>query len=233
MKEVRGIPYRYTLYYPFPILASLTVFFTFLFLSHYRFILGPKGRRSLGLFHIGRKTKILAPLFCVVIILFSFSYIRLVDSPLISSPLERYADELYWIHNNFNPKMTIICVGNYIYNPPAIYESEVAWVQAITDSYIYVGRIADLLSGNPDNVTYPWVSSPPINNNTVSEFTILVLSRELHPAYYSIDSLEMQILQKVHSNVYELKPLTSVEESSWLASWYLSSYLGNLSVIKQ
>ena len=224
--------YRYTLYYPFPILASFAIFFALLLLSRRTLALWPNHSRFLSRFRVSQRTKLLVPLSCVIIVLFSFSYIRLIYSPLISSPLERYADELYWIHSNFNPKTTIVCVGDYIYNPPVIYESEVAWVQAITDSYIYVGRIADLLSGIPDNATYPWVSSAPLADRPIDGFTILVLSRGLHPGYYSIDTLELQILQEVHSNVYEIKPLTSAEKNSWIDSWYLSSSLGNLSIAR-
>lgn len=218
--------YRYALYYPIPLLISISLFlFVGVFINFDK--LNLKFRKFLTLLSpiiISKKLKKFLPLICIFTILLSYSFIRLVDSPLIYVSFKDYADELYWVRENFEPSTTIVCIGDSVYNPPIVYEGEVAWVQAITEAYIHVGTLADLLNGTPKNVSYPWVNTPPVlNSSNYNDFRVLVISRSWQPFFYSINSLEEPILKEVHSDVFELKNMTISQENAWLTSWFKSA----------
>lgn len=199
------IRFRFTVYYPIPILAALTlhdligktpkILSTF---NEVRFLgikrqFGPLKKKMLFLFSI----------FSVLSMLATF---RLYQSPLIYSSADHYADELFWIRDNYDLRTTIICVGQYVHNPPIIYDSDVAWVQGVTRAYIYVGNLSDLLLGNIHKVDEPWVNTPDkINPTDLEHFTILLLWRKNFPEFYVPSEFEKTIIEKVHENVYVVK----------------------------
>lgn len=197
--------FRFTVYYPIPILAAIAL--------HDLIGKDPKLLSVFDQVHILRikrhfsviklKTLFLPFIFSILLIL---SISRLLQSPLIYSSAAHYADELHLIRDNYDPKTTIICVGHYVHNPPTIYDSDVAWVQAITRAYIYVGNLSDLLSGNMQEVEDPWVNTPDeVDPKALENFTILLLWRENHPQFYVPSELEKTIIEKVHENVYVVK----------------------------
>jgi hypothetical protein len=197
--------FRFTVYYPIPILAALVLY-----------ELMEKTPKLLSTFNTVRLTKIkryfsptkLKTLFLVFIfsILLMLSMFRLRQSWLIYSSADDYADELFWIRDNYDPKTTIICVGSYVHNPPIIYDSDVAWVQGITRAYIYVGNLSDLLSGNIQKVAEPWVNTPDkINPSDLEHFTILLLWKYYFPKFYVPSDYEKSFLEEVHKNVYLVK----------------------------
>jgi len=222
--------YRVTLYYPIPILVAIAIFFVITKFSHLSN--GPMIRTIKTKFRFNfstGKVKVLIPLFLISLILLNFSFIRLRESPLIYARASAYTDDLYWIRENYDPKTTIICIGEYIYKPPIIYDSDVGWVQAITQAYIYVGKLFELLSGRIPTVTDPWVNIPPLlNHNGLNQFNILVFSRQGFPVFYSPDIVEKQVLKKVHEDVFQVKQMTQKEINSWINAWYLYNETGDI-----
>lgn len=199
------IRFRFTVYYPIPILAALTLHNLIgktpkllPTLDKVQFLRIKRYFRSISL-----KNLFLLFIFSILLMLSTF---RLYQSPLIYSSADHYADELFWIRDNYDSRTTIICVGQYVYNPPIIYDSDVAWVQGITRAYIYVGNLSDLLSGNIQKVDEPWVNTPDkINPNDLEYFTILLLWRKNFPQFYVPSEFEKSIIEKVHENVYVVK----------------------------
>jgi hypothetical protein len=227
--------FRYTLYYPIPILVSIVFFFLakrFSRVHFERFELSlTRIKKRFKLTFLTKEAKALFLLGVICLLLLSFSLIRLRESPLIYPSYKNYAEELYWVHENYDPKMTIICVGDYVYKPPAIYDSDVGWVQAVTQAYIYVGKLAELLSGNLSHGTEPWLNTPPsLTYDSFNQIKILVLSRQGYPTFYSPDIIEAQILKQVHPNVFEVKQMTSTEESNWIKAWYTYNETGDINV---
>lgn len=224
--------FRYTLYYPIPILVSVALFFLAKRFSRVHFELSINRIKSrFKLTFLTKEAKALLLLGVICLLLLSFSLIRLRESPLIYPSYKNYAEELYWVHENYDPKMTIICVGDYVYKPPIIYDSDVGWVQAVTQAYIYVGKLAELLSGNLSQGAEPWLNTPPsLTNDSFGQFKILVLSRQDYPQFYLPDIVEAQLLKQVHPNVFEVKQMTSTEESNWIKAWYTYNETGDINV---
>ena len=194
--------FRFTVYYPIPILAALVL--------HELMEKTPKLLSTFNTVHLTKIKRYFSPtrlktLFLVFIFstLLMLSMFRLRQSWLIYSSADHYADELFWIRDNYDPKTTIICVGPYVHNPPIIYDSDVAWVQGITRAYIYVGNLSDLLSGNIQKVADPWVNTPDkINPSDLEHFTILLLWRKDFPEFYVPSDFEKSFMEEVHKNVY-------------------------------
>lgn len=194
--------FRFTVYYPIPILAALVL--------HELMEKTPKLQSTFNTVHLTKIKRYFSPtrlktLFLVFIfsILLMLSMFRLRQSWLIYSSADHYADELFWIRDNYDPRTTIICVGPHVHNPPIIYDSDVAWVQGITRAYIYVGNLSDLLSGNIQKVADPWVNTPDkINPSDLEHFTILLLWRKDFPEFYVPSDFEKSFMEEVHKNVY-------------------------------
>jgi hypothetical protein len=224
--------FRYTLYYPIPIIVSIALFFLAKRFSRIHFNLCINRIKSrFKLTPLTKEAKALLLLGVICLLLLSFSLTRLRESPLIYPSYKNYAEELYWVHENYDPKMTIICVGDYVYKPPTIYDSDVGWVQAVTQAYIYVGKLAELLSGDLSHGAEPWLNTPPsLTYDSFNQFRILVLSRPDYPKFYSPDIVEFQLMKQVHSNVFEVEQMTSGEKSNWIKAWYTYNETGDINV---
>jgi hypothetical protein len=103
---------------------------------------------------------------------------------------------LEWVGQNYYWKDTIIMISDSTYS---LFEG---WIGAATLAHVFHGDLLDAIQDNPDLINRSFINA--------SEYDILAISNDSDStsdpyAYYNPNAFEMQLLQQVHPNVYQVK----------------------------